>query len=49
VAVQHPDAPKILREGNRSVFDQREQKRTRHKGIREIPRNLILELAAKEA
>jgi len=47
VALGHPEAPKILREGNQFVFDRPERKRARYTSIRKALMKLVFELSAK--
>lgn len=49
VLLAHPEAPAILREGNRFVLDRPERKRTRYTSIRRVLTKLIFELSLKDA
>jgi len=49
VVLSHPEAPAILRDGDRFILDRPERKRTRYTSIRKALRKSIFELSLKEA
>jgi len=49
VVLAHPQAPAILREGDRFIFDRPERKRARYTSIRKALKKLIFELSLKDA
>jgi len=48
VGLGHPEAPRIVREGDRFVFDRPERKRARYTSIRKALKKLVFELAMKD-
>ena len=49
IVLAHPEAPAILREGDRFILDRPERKRTRYTGIRKVFAKLMVEIAQKDA
>ena len=48
ISLGHPEAPKILRQGERFVFNRRERRMVRYVSIRTVLRKLFFEMAMKD-
>lgn len=49
ITLRHPEAPRILRQGDSFVLDRPERKRIRYRSIYTVLKKLLFELSAKDA